>query len=49
MGEKIFVQSDDRCDDNCDSLKSRADSCGMLKKIASGKKQIVMNMQKRHV
>lgn len=38
MGEKIFVQSDDRCDDNCDSLKSRADSCGMLKKIASGKK-----------
>lgn len=38
MGEKIFVQSDDRCDDNCDSLRSRANSCEILKKIASGKK-----------
>ena len=24
MGEKIFVQSDDRCDDGCDSLSARA-------------------------
>ena len=38
MGEKIFVQSDDRCDDKCDSLRSRADSCEALKKITSGKK-----------
>ncbi|MFR4590441.1 MAG: type I-C CRISPR-associated protein Cas7/Csd2 [Eisenbergiella sp.] len=38
MGEKIFVQSNDRCDDNCDSLQSRANSCEILKKIASGKK-----------
>ena len=38
MGEKIFVQSDDRCDDNCDSWRSRANSCEILKKIASGKK-----------
>lgn len=38
MGEKIFVQSDNRCDDNCDSLRSRANSCEILKKIASGKK-----------
>lgn len=37
MGEKIFVQSDDRCDDGCDSLRSRADSCEELKKISSGK------------
>ena len=25
MGEKIFVQSDDRCDDGCDSLRARID------------------------
>ncbi len=38
MGEKIFVQSDDRCDDGCDSLKSRADSCDALKAVNKGKK-----------
>ena len=38
MGEKIFVQSDDRCDDGYDSLKSRADGCKALKEIFAGKK-----------
>lgn len=37
MGEKVFVQSDDRCDDGCDSLRSRAVNCEVLKKISSGK------------
>lgn len=37
MGEKIFVQSDDRCDDGCDSLRTRAANCEKLKKISSGK------------
>ena len=37
MGEKVFVQSDDRCDDGCDSLRSRAANCDTLKKISSGK------------
>lgn len=37
MGEKIFVQSDDRCDDGCDSLRARADSCAELKKVSAGK------------
>ena len=37
MGEKIFVQSDDRCDDRCDSLRSRASNCDALKKLSSGK------------
>ena len=36
MGEKIFVQSDDRCDDGCGSLKIRAESNEALK--ALGKK-----------
>lgn len=37
MGEKIFVQSDDRCDDGCDSLRSRADNNEALKAISKGK------------
>ncbi len=37
MGEKIFVQSDERCDDGCDSLRSRAAACEALKKAGSGK------------
>ncbi|MCI7351137.1 MAG: type I-C CRISPR-associated protein Cas7/Csd2 [Ruminococcus sp.] len=37
MGEKIFVQSDDRCDDGCDSLRSRAESNAALKAISKGK------------
>lgn len=36
MGEKIFVQSDDRCDDGCGSLKIRAEKNDVLKKL--GKK-----------
>lgn len=31
MGEKIFVQSYDRADDGCKSLRDRADSCTKLK------------------
>ncbi len=37
MGEKIFVQSDDRCDDGCDSLRTRADQNEALKAIAKDK------------
>ena len=37
MGECIFVQSNDRCDDGCDSLRSRVEKCEELKKISSGK------------
>lgn len=37
MGEKIFVQSDDRCDDGCDSLRARADANSALKAISKGK------------
>ena len=33
MGEKIFVQSDDRSDDGCRSLRERADACEELKTI----------------
>lgn len=35
MGERIFVQSDDRCDDGCDSLRTRAEKCEELKKISA--------------
>lgn len=38
MGERIFVQSDDRCDDGCDSLRKRAENSAALKKISAGKK-----------
>ena len=39
MGEKIFVQSEDRADDGFDSLRSRAESCEELKKeMSKGKK-----------
>ncbi len=38
MGEKIFVQSDDRCDDNFGSLRDRADNNEALKKVSKGKK-----------
>ncbi|MGN0688973.1 MAG: type I CRISPR-associated protein Cas7, partial [Oscillospiraceae bacterium] len=37
MGEKIFVQSDDRCDDGCDSLRTRAENNAALKAIKNGK------------
>ena len=37
MGEKIFVQSDDRCDDGCDSLRARIDGNEAMKKISNGK------------
>ena len=36
MGEKIFVQSDDRCDDGCDSLRKRAESNKDLKAVSKG-------------
>ncbi|MTD42091.1 type I-C CRISPR-associated protein Cas7/Csd2 [Erwinia sp. CPCC 100877] len=38
MGEKIFVQSDDRADDGLRSLKDRANANEELKKIAEDKK-----------
>ena len=38
MGEKIFVQSDDRCNDGFDSLRSRADGNAALKAVSKGKK-----------
>ncbi|MGG5341897.1 type I-C CRISPR-associated protein Cas7/Csd2 [Enterococcus sp. AZ192] len=38
MGEKIFVQSDDRADDGLRSLKERASANEDLKKIAENKK-----------
>ena len=38
MGEKIFVQSDERCDDGFDSLRSRAEANEALKSISKGKK-----------
>lgn len=39
MGEKIFVQSDDRKDDECRSLRERAESCAELQEqIKKGKK-----------
>ena len=39
MGERIFVQSDDRNDDGYDSLRTRAENCEELKaEIAKGKK-----------
>lgn len=38
MGEKIFVQSDDRCDDGFDSLHDRASQNASLKSISNGKK-----------
>ncbi|MCR5729824.1 MAG: type I-C CRISPR-associated protein Cas7/Csd2 [Ruminococcus sp.] len=37
MGEKIFVQSDDRCDDGFDSLRARADGNEAIKSISKGK------------
>lgn len=37
MGEKIFVQSDDRCDDGCDSLSARVKSNSALNEISKGK------------
>lgn len=38
MGEKIFVQSDDRCDDGFKSLKERAENNEHIKAISNGKK-----------
>lgn len=37
MGEKIFVQSDDRCDDGFDNLRARADGNEAIKAISKGK------------
>ncbi len=38
MGEKIFVQSDDRCDDGADSLRDRAESNEALKAVNKANK-----------
>lgn len=37
LGECIFVQSDDRTDDGCNSLKERVDKCEELKNVSKGK------------
>ncbi len=37
MGEKIFVQSDDRCDDGQKSLHDRAKACEALAKLSKSK------------
>ena len=37
MGEKIFVQSDDRCDDGFESLRARAEANEAIKAISKGK------------
>lgn len=37
MGEKIFVQSDDRCDDGCGSLHDRVKENVALKALSKGK------------
>ena len=37
MGEHIFVQSDDRCNDGFDSLRSRAEGNEALKAVSKGK------------
>ena len=39
LGNRIFVQSDDRTDDSFTSLKERADSCEELKKTNGTKKR----------
>lgn len=39
LGQRVFVQSDDRSDDGCTSLKERADSCKALKDEISKKKK----------
>lgn len=39
MGQKIFVQSDDRADDSYTSLKDRADGCAELKAQMDNKKE----------
>lgn len=43
MGERIFVQSDDRADDGLKSLKDRVDSIEELNKIAADKKKADVN------
>lgn len=43
MGERIFVQSDDRADDGLKSLKDRVDSIEELNKIAADKKKADIN------
>lgn len=37
MGEKIFVQSNDRADDGCKSLKERAENNEEIKALSKGK------------
>lgn len=50
LGERIFVQSDERSDDGFKSLKERADGCEVLKKeIVKKKRQIGIYAQRLHV
>lgn len=39
MGERIFVQSDDRCDDGCDSLRTRVNNCDEVSQYSKGNKK----------
>lgn len=39
MGERILVQSDDRREDDCRSIKDRVDNCAELKKAGKDKKE----------
>ena len=38
LGQNVFVQSDDRCNDGFKSLKDRADGCPAVKKAEKDKK-----------
>ena len=42
LGQKIFVQSDDRADDSYTSLKDRADGCKELKAQMENKKNALL-------
>lgn len=46
MGEKIFVQSSERCDDGCDSLQERVENEEDLKALNKGKKTNVNDFAK---
>lgn len=47
MGEPIFVQSNERCDDGCKSLKERLENCSDLKKLSKGKNSDAVAFSKR--
>ncbi len=39
LGEKILVQSDDRCDDGCDSIRARVEASEAIGSILKGKEK----------